>query len=131
MSAKTCLFLHCNLSHCTWLMKFVRPLWPMTLCSFYFSSHLGSRKFPVYKIPADIDLLSSHGTDFSLPRCLCSALQMHPEIDAAALAPDRQLQDLLPTALVLVFLPVVSAVALPRDDGSVSRVLYVGNCSGE
>ncbi|KAK2520770.1 BPI fold-containing family B member 4 [Columba guinea] len=54
---------------------------------------------------------------------------MHPEIDAAALAPDRQLRDLLPTALVLVFLPVVSAVALPWDDGSVSRVPYVGNCS--
>lgn len=56
---------------------------------------------------------------------------MHPEIDAAALAPDIQLRDLLPAALVLVFLPMVSAMALPQDDGSVSRIPYVGNCSGE
>lgn len=91
-SAKMPPFLHRNMSRCIWLMKVVPFLWLITLRSFYFSSHLGSRKFPVYKIPGDIDLLLSHGSDFTLPCCLCSALRMHPEINAAVLTPfDRQL----------------------------------------
>lgn len=92
ISAKVPPFLHCSSSRCIWLMKFVPFLRQITLRSFYFSSHLGSRKFPVCKIPGDIDLLLSHGGCFIPPCCLCSALRMHPEINAAVLTPcDRQL----------------------------------------
>lgn len=82
-------------------MKFV-PFWGLiTLCSSCSCSRLGRRKFPVCKIAGDIDLGLFHGSDFTRLCCLCSALQMLPEINAAALpAPDRQLLGAAASVLV-------------------------------